>query len=216
MKILAFDSSSDWLAAGIYDNGKALAEEHLSGFARHSENLAPALERLMKKARTSLKDIDLIAVGTGPGSFTGLRVGLATAKMLAFAANKNCIGIPSTEIIAASQSPDQDLVMVILDAKRNQVYAAVKGRKPEVVSRALVSERAPKGGLVAAFTPLGDTVLRELESKSCRIIANPRSPQGSSIAKIALALASKKKFTRLEDLKPLYLHPKDCNVTLKK
>lgn len=205
MNILAFDTSTDTLAAGVYRDGLTLAEEQVFGFARHSETLTPVLRKLLKISRVALSDLDLIAVGMGPGSFTGLRVGLTTAKVLAFAAKKKIVGIPSTEILALSQGIADGPLAVFLDAKKNRIYLAVYGLKGESLSvlqtPLLVSaEKWP-------------TILKRLKQKGCRILSELKAPRASCIASIAARLAAKRKFSDPKTLKPLYLHPKDCNAT---
>ncbi len=216
MKILAFDTSADTLTAGLYENEIVLAEENSSGFARHSDSLMPILEKLFRSARLALKQIDLIAVGLGPGSFTGLRVGITAAKILGFTAKKKIVGIPSFEILAASQEIEGPLA-VLADAKRNKVYALIHpGRKTELTELKKFLPKIPRGTAVLAGFALDPTSKELLERRGCRVITQPKPASAFYAARLAVSRAQKKKFTALEDLKPLYLYPKDCNVTQKK
>lgn len=208
MNILAFDTSTDTLAAGLYRGGLAIAEEHISGFARHSETLSPTLRTLLKSADLAVSDLDLIAVGTGPGSFTGLRVGLTMAKVMAFAAKKKLIGIPSMEILALSQGAADGPLAVMLDAKKNMIYLAVYELKKgdlKVLQKPLLLS-------AEKYRPL----LKKLERKGCPVLSELKAPRAACIASIAVRLAAKRRFADPKTLKPLYLHPKDCNATLKK
>ena len=216
MKILAFDTSTDVLTAGLYEDEKVLAQENSAGFARHSEVLLPALEKIFETAGLKPLDLDLIAVGLGPGSFTGLRVGLTAAKMLGFAGGKKIIGIPSFEILAASQEIEGTLA-VLTDAKRNMVYAWIlPGPKTELTDLKRFLPKIPRGAVVLAGVTLDPSARALLQKKSCRVLLEPKPISAFYAARIARSLAEKKKFTAPEDLKPLYLYPKDCNVTQKK
>lgn len=216
MKILAFDTSTDTLTVGLYEDGKVLAEESSSGFARHSDVLLPTLEKIFGTASLKPVDLDLIAVGLGPGSFTGLRVGLVAAKMLGFVTGKKIVGIPSFEILAASQEIDGPLA-VFTDAKRNKVYAwSPRGPKTELTDLKRFLPKIPRDAAVLAGIPLDPSTRAFLEKKGCRILSEPKPVSAFYAARIALSFAQKKRFTAPEDLKPLYLYPKDCNVTQKK
>lgn len=220
MRVLAFDTSSDTLTAGLYEDDKILAQESSSGFARHSEVLMPALEKLFRYARLTSKQVDLIAVGLGPGSFTGLRVGITTAKMLGFAAKKKIVGIPSFEILAASQEIEGP-VAVLRDAKKNKIYAliyrgAAGSKKTELTELKKFLPSVPRGAAVLAGIVL-DSFSRELlRRKNCRVISEPKPASAFYEARLAAFLAQKKRFTALDDLKPLYLYPKNCNATKNK
>lgn len=216
MKILAFDTSADTLTAGLYEDEKILAQENPSGFARHSEVLMPVLENLFRSARLTPKQVDLIAVGLGPGSFTGLRVGITAAKIFGFAAKKRIVGIPSFEILAASQEIEGPLA-ILMDAKRNKVYALIHpGQKTELTELKKFLPRVPRGTAVLAGVPLDLSSRELLERKNCRVISQPKPASAFYAARLAASLAQKKRFTALDDLKPLYLYPKDCNATKNK
>ena len=216
MKILAFDTSTDLLTAGLYKEGKVLAEERSSGFARHSDLLMPLLKKLFKTACLKPGEVDLIAVGLGPGSFTGLRVGLAAAKILGFVGGKKIVGIPSFLTLAASQEME-GTVAVLADAKRNKLYAWVgSGRKTELTELKKILPKIPRGTAVLTSVLLDPSSRELLEKKSCRVLSEPKPISAFHASRIALSMAQKKQFTAPENLKPLYLYPKDCNVTQKK
>ncbi len=189
MKILAFDTSSDVLSAGIYEEEKVLAEASPSGFALHSEVLLPVLEKLFRSCRLALKEIDLIVVGLGPGSFTGLRVGITTAKMLGFTAKKKIIGIPSFEILGASQEVEGPLA-VLADAKRDKVYAWVSGsKKTELTDMKKFISKVPRGAAVLTLLPLDLSSKKILERKGCRILPHPKPVSAFHAARLAGPLA---------------------------
>ena len=225
MKILAFDTSGDILTVGFYEGARVLAEENSSGVRRHSEVLVPAIERVLRSAALELQNLDVIAVGLGPGSFTGLRVGITTAKMLAFASNKKIVGIPSLQILAVAQSTPEGPIAVLMDAKKNKVYAAVYDiknegqiiqlRKPVLTGVRDILKKIPRKSWVLALLPLDPGSQSVLKERGCHPVLDPRPPQAADVARMGMDLAKKNKFIRAEDLKPLYLHPRDCNVIQK-
>ncbi|HXV19225.1 MAG TPA: tRNA (adenosine(37)-N6)-threonylcarbamoyltransferase complex dimerization subunit type 1 TsaB, partial [Candidatus Omnitrophota bacterium] len=121
MKFLAFDSSSDVLSVGLFDGERRIALSEDPGFARHSSELAPRIEKLLRSKKIRLSELGGIAVGVGPGSFTGLRVGVTAAKVLAFALGKKIAGVSSLEAAARSPRVPDGRVAVHLDARRGRV-----------------------------------------------------------------------------------------------
>lgn len=125
MKILAVDSCSNVATCALTADDKLVAEIVVNDKKTHSVKLLPQIERLLADTGTDVSDIDYFAVTTGPGSFTGQRIGIATVKGLAHAANKKCVGVSSLEALAYNIPFTQYLVCPILNARREQVYTAV-------------------------------------------------------------------------------------------
>ena len=127
MKILALDSSGLVASVAIMEDDNLVAEYTMNYKKTHSQTLLPMLDELKKAVQLDLESIDAIAVAAGPGSFTGLRIGSATAKGLGLALNKPLIGIPTTEALAYNlYGTDEDtLICPIMDARRNQVYTGL-------------------------------------------------------------------------------------------
>ena len=133
MKILAYDTSSERLSVALFQDEKKIAEYNSPLFTRHSSVLAPTIERLLKKFRWGVERLACIAEGLGPGSFTGLRVGITTAKILSYVTGARLVGVPSLEIIAAQTKISQGKVAVMLDAKKEKVYAAIYKKNVSVI-----------------------------------------------------------------------------------
>lgn len=127
MLILGIDTSTDFLALSLLENNKIKAEYNLSLKRQHSEKLLPLMAELFKTFELSVKDLDAVAVATGPGSFTGLRIAITTAKMIGRIFAIPVKGISTLEIMAAGQSANYILPM--LDARRNRVYYSFYSRK---------------------------------------------------------------------------------------
>jgi len=125
LKILAFDTSTEYCSAALLLDGNALTEHVLAG-QRHSELLLPMVDRLLHDSGIALDDLDGIAFGAGPGSFTGLRIACAVAQGLAFAAGK--LVVPVSTLAAMAQACDADRVVAALDARMGEVYLAAYER----------------------------------------------------------------------------------------
>lgn len=125
MKILAIDSSSLVATVAILDEEKILAEYTINYKKTHSQTLLPMLGEIVKMIELDVNEIDAIAVSGGPGSFTGLRIGSATAKGLGLALDKPLIHIPTLDAMAYNFYQTDRLICPIMDARRNQVYTGL-------------------------------------------------------------------------------------------
>lgn len=125
MRILAIDSSGLVATVAILEDGSMLAEYTLNYKKTHSQTLLPMLDEIVKQMDFDLGTIDAIAVAAGPGSFTGLRIGSATAKGLGLALDKPIIPVPTVDALAYNLWGVTDVICPMMDARRNQVYAGV-------------------------------------------------------------------------------------------
>lgn len=125
MKILAVDTSSKICAVAILEDSNAIDEIKLDNGKTHSENLMPILKEVLEKNNITLDKIDLIAVSVGPGSFTGIRIGIASIKSIAEVYKLPVASVTSLETLARNiETEDADTTIVsLIDAKNNQVYA---------------------------------------------------------------------------------------------
>lgn len=125
MKILALDSSGIVASVAVVEDDVLLAEYTVNYKKTHSQTLLPMLDEVVKMTELDLNTIDAIAVAAGPGSFTGLRIGSATAKGLGLALKKPLIGIPTVEALAYNLYDTEGIICPIMDARRNQVYTGM-------------------------------------------------------------------------------------------
>lgn len=125
MKILAVDTSSKICAVAILEDNKVIDEIKLDNGKTHSENLMPIIKEILDKNNLTLKDMNLIAVSVGPGSFTGIRIGIATIKPMAEVYNLPVASVTSLETLARNiENKEKDFTIIsLIDAKNNQVYA---------------------------------------------------------------------------------------------
>ena len=125
MRILALDSSGLVATVAIVEDGQMIAEYTVNYKKTHSQTLLPMLDEIVKMTEMDLSTIDAIAVAGGPGSFTGLRIGSATAKGLGLALDKPLIHIPTVDGLAFNMFGSQGLICPMMDARRNQVYTGI-------------------------------------------------------------------------------------------
>ena len=125
MRILALDSSGLVATVAIVEDGQTVAEYTVNYKKTHSQTLLPMLDEIVKMTEFDLSSVDAIAVAGGPGSFTGLRIGSATAKGLGLALDKPLIHVPTVDGMAYNLFGSQGLICPIMDARRNQVYAGI-------------------------------------------------------------------------------------------
>lgn len=125
MKILALDSSGLVASVAVMEGNTMLAEYTMNYKKTHSQTLLPMLEEMAKMIELDLNTLDAIAVAGGPGSFTGLRIGSATAKGLGLALKKPIISIPTVDGLAYNLCGTDKIVCPLMDARRNQVYTGI-------------------------------------------------------------------------------------------
>jgi len=124
MRVLAIDTSTLVGSVALMQNGELLSEWSASVRATHGETLLPAVERVLTHAGTNIDSVDLFAVGIGPGSFTGVRIGVATAKGLALSMGKPIVGVSSLRVLARGMAMGAGLCVPVVDAHKGEVYCA--------------------------------------------------------------------------------------------
>lgn len=124
MKILGFDTAAKTASAALFEDGKIVSEFYLDSGFTHSETVLPMAKAVLDSARITPADIDLFAVNCGPGSFTGLRIGIAAVKALAMSLGKPCAAVSTLEALAYNMQGFCNTVCSVMDARCNQVYTA--------------------------------------------------------------------------------------------
>lgn len=170
MKILALDSSGLVAGVAVICDDNLLGEYTINYKKTHSQTLLPMLEEVARMIELDLNEIDAIAVAGGPGSFTGLRIGSATAKGLGLALNKPIISVPTVDALAYNLVGHRDYVCPLMDARRSQTYTGLyrfKGNDMEtirsqcVVSIDEITEYINEQGMPVVFLGDGVPVFRE-------------------------------------------------------
>lgn len=141
MKVLAIESASITASCAVCSDGNLLGEYTLNHKKTHSEKLMPLIESLMSELELKIQDMDVIAISEGPGSYTGLRIGAAIAKSLAFAANIPVAGVPTMKSLAGNIFGSDKLIVPVMDAKAGRIYTGIyKWEKESLIE---VTEQFP-------------------------------------------------------------------------
>ena len=229
MKILGIDSSGMVASVAIVQDDVIIAEYTMNHKKTHSETLLPMIDEIVKTSETKLEELDAIAIAAGPGSFTGLRIGAATAKGLAMAVDKPIIPIKTCEGLAYNMWGAEGLICPIIDARRNQVYTGlyrVKGnvevileQQPmdiheliEYINNYSKQREASEGGPAEGVSFLGDGVAiykdviwKEIDIPCQMAPAIMNRQRGASIASYGELLYKEGKYINADDFAPEYL-----------
>ena len=143
LKLLALDCSAAAASVALYEDGELLGERYLRVPATHSVTLLPMAEELLASCHTAPAEIGLYAVSRGPGSFTGLRIGIAAVKGMAFPRNTPCLGVSTLEALAYNLRGLDGTAVSVMDARCGQVYAALFSLSEGMVSRITEDEAIP-------------------------------------------------------------------------
>ena len=158
MRILGIESSSLVASAAIYEDGITMAEYTVDFKMTHSQTLLPMIDEMVKLVGIDLNTIDAIAVSGGPGSFTGLRIGSATAKGLGLALNKPLIHVPTLDATAYNLFGASGLICPIMDARRNQVYTGIY-RFEKKFETVMDQDAMDMGELIEKLNAMGERVI---------------------------------------------------------
>ena len=142
MRVLAVDTSSNRGSVCLAADGAILGEIRLQSSVQHSDRLFRSIDFLFDYASFSLADVDLFVAARGPGSFTGLRVGLAAMEAFAAAHGKPGAGVSTLEALAWKCGPTEKLIAAVIDAHRGEVYAALYRRSADVLSEMRTAARS--------------------------------------------------------------------------
>ena len=226
MTILAIDSSGMTAAVALLEDGKLVAEYNVNYKKTHSQTLLPMMDEIRRITELDLRSIDCIAVAAGPGSFTGLRIGSATAKGLGLALKKPLVEVPTLEGLAFNVPETDAFVCPMMDARRNQVYTGIYrfeddrdttwGRRLCVIHSQCAVEVAQileevneLGGPVIFLGDGADAYKEEICAKTKVPVrfatAGANAQRGSSVAARALDLIREGKTVSSQDHRPDYL-----------
>lgn len=214
MLTLAFESSAKAASVALCEDGRLISQVIQCSGLTHSRTLLPMAEDLLKNAETEMKQIDCFAVAQGPGSFTGIRIGIATVKGLAWAADKPCIGVSTLAAMAWNGVAAGGLICAVMDARRSEVYNAlfrIEDGRPvrlcpdrAISLSALTEELREKGEapfLVGDGTELASAFFRE-QHLDHRV--PPENVRWQNAWGVAMEAAGKKLCTS-QELLPVYL-----------
>lgn len=220
MKILGLETSANVSSVALVDDDVLICEYTLNYKLTHSQTLMPMIEEVCKRCELELDSIDAVAVASGPGSFTGLRIGAATAKGLAHGLNKPIIPVSTLDALAYNVMYTDKLICPIMDARRNQVYTALYQWEDETFNRIMEPSPMEIGELLEVIDNfeqevifLGDgvpvykqNIMDGLDSsKSCFAPANNNIQRAASVASMGIELYKQGKHVKCEQYAPEYL-----------
>ncbi|MBQ8217480.1 MAG: tRNA (adenosine(37)-N6)-threonylcarbamoyltransferase complex dimerization subunit type 1 TsaB [Oscillospiraceae bacterium] len=208
MLILAFESSAKAASVALLKDGALVSQYSQCTALTHSRTLLPMAEDMLKNAELSIKDVDMIAVAHGPGSFTGIRIGVSTVKGLAWAAGKPCVGVSTLEAMAWHGLSAGGYICPVMDARRSQVYNAIfkiEGGRPVRVTEdrpIALSELADEvSALNAPVFLVGDgteLTRKYFESAGIPCVAAPENLRWQSAWGVAMAATDKEPVSSAE------------------
>lgn len=219
MKILALDSSGLVASVAVAEDDNLLGEYMINYKKTHSQTLLPMLDEVTKMIELDLKTIDVIAVSAGPGSFTGLRIGSATAKGLGLALDKKIVSVPTVDALAYNIWNCRDVICPLMDARRQQAYTGLytfeegglQTIRPQcVVQIEEIIENVNKVGKPVVFLGDGVPVFRDYIEAHCEVPhryapAHCNKQRAASVAALGAILYDEGKAEKAADHKPEYL-----------
>jgi len=224
MLILGIETATEQVSAAIAGHEGVVALAQSCKGKRHAESLVPSISFILDQAHVDLSEISIIAVDIGPGLFTGLRVGIATAKSLAHALKVPMIGVPSLDLLAFPVRFTNRLIAAAIDARRGELFYAFYRQVPGGIQRLgdpqigspddLASELLASGEDVLL---VGDGAIRYAESFSGMAKVELADsgwshPSASSLVQLAHARALREQFQQISDVEPLYLRKPDAEI----
>jgi len=222
LKILGIDTSSKILSLAFSDGLDIIKEETCVLEKRHSSLLVPKIKNMLEEIGLSIKDVDAFIVGLGPGSFTGLRIGVSAIKGFGLATDKPCIGVLSIDALAMNVKNRARSIVPVLDAKRGNVYSSIysseKGNTIKKSKNLLlkIDELMKKIKGEAVF--LGDGVglykekIQRMNKKAVFLQEEYWYPGAANLIRLGFSRINKYKRKDLNRLNPVYLYPRDCQV----
>lgn len=220
MNTLTIDTSTIVASVAILNEEKLVGEMIINHQKKHSEKLMIAIDHLLTDGGLSIKDIDVFGIVIGPGSFTGLRIGMATVKGFAQALNKPVVGVSTLESLAMNIPFASGLICPILDAQRNQTYTGVFHFEDERLKTDMKDTVMEIDDLITFLRKqdekvyfLGDGLQRFSETllKACptgvRVPNYINMNRASSSAALVLERARKGEVNHYRDIEPMYIRP---------
>jgi len=223
LKILGIDTSTSCGSIGLIQDDWIISDYLLNLSVTHSERLLDAVDLVLRKAGCTVHELDGFAISLGPGSFTGVRIGVSTVKGLSYATGKPVVGVSTLDVLASQVSPTPYLICPIMDARKGEVYTAfyryeenaLKRLSEYVVIRPLELETM----INEQTTFIGDGVRtygEDLRNSLKSLALFPSFPlhlsHGTAVARLGLKLLQKGELLNLATFTPLYVRPSEAEM----
>lgn len=218
MKILAIETSAVSVSAAVVEDGRLVTSAYQNTALTHSRTLMPMVDAMLQTAELKLSDVDCFAVAAGPGSFTGLRIGISAVKGLAWALEKPCIAVSTLEAMAYSLRHMNGTIVCAMDARRQQIYNAIFRAESGTLTRlcddraiALSELQEELAGKEGTYIVVGDGArlcTDYLTENGVGCTLAPPHLVMQNAAGVAMAgeeLAKKGAFTTAQAISPVYL-----------
>ncbi|MBM3662516.1 MAG: tRNA (adenosine(37)-N6)-threonylcarbamoyltransferase complex dimerization subunit type 1 TsaB [Actinobacteria bacterium] len=224
MLILGIETATTQVGCAIGGHEGVLASVHAAKGRRHAEYLVPSIEFACERARVELSEIGVVAVDVGPGLFTGLRVGVAAAKSLAFALRVPMIGVSSLDLLAFRVRFSNRLIVTTVDARRSELYYACYRQVPGGVQRVTDHQIGTPDDLASELLASGEEVLlvgegaqrysEAFDGLAKVELVDPGSsyPSAEALVELAHARALREQFERSDAIEPIYLRRPDAEI----
>ena len=222
---LAIETSGRVGSVALVDGGAVVAEEAFEHGFKHAAELVPMIDRLCRGRGWGPHDLQHVYVSAGPGSFTGLRIGITLAKTLAFAIGVKLVAVPSVRVLAENAPPDATTVIIVLDAKRDQIFTArferVGGAWAEVEGAHLDSLESMVQRAGRPLWLLGEGVpqhMKFVEGQEGIFITPIESWRGQAgvVARLGTAMAARGEFADADRLVPIYIRRPEAEEVYEK
>ena len=223
MKVLGIDTSTSCGSVGLIDDGEVISDYLLNVPVTHSERLLSAIELVLREAACPIENLDGWAIALGPGSFTGLRIGVSTVKGLAFATGKPVTGVSTLDVLASQIAPTPYLICPVLDARKKEVYTAFYRFEKSLIKRQSDDQAIKPEDLVRRIEEqtifLGDGaktyrdfLLNSLSSLALFPCAPLHFSHGSMVAKLGSELLQRGECLDLSTFAPIYVRPSEAEM----
>lgn len=226
MRILAVDTSAVTASCALTEDGKLVASAELRSKMTHSQTILPMVEDMLKNAALTIKDVDVLAVNVGPGSFTGVRIGVAAVKGIAFADEKPCVAVSTLHSMAYNfvGLPQVQTVCAVMDARCAQVYTALFEVQGDTVTRLTEDAAIPIAELKTQLLAMDKSVMlvgdgaalcyTALKDEVPSLLLAPDHLRYQNATGVARA-AQTAKFCAAASLQPVYLRLPQAERELK-
>lgn len=226
MIILGIETATSQVGCALGGVEGPIASFHATKGRRHAETLVPAIEFVCAQARVEWREVSVVAVDVGPGLFTGLRVGIATAKAVAQTLRVPMIGLSSLDLLAFPQRHGSGLIAAVVDARRGEVFCALYRPVPGGIQRVTAARVCSPQELASELMAMGEDCLlvgdgavrySKVFDDGDLVLADAgfAHPSASSLVQLAHPRAIREEFVQPSELFPMYLRKADAEINWK-
>lgn len=225
MKILAIDSSAKTASVAVIENGTLISECFVNAGLTHSRTLMPMIDNALSQADMKIDEIDALCVNNGPGSFTGIRIGVAAVKGLAMCDNKPCCGVSTLEAAAYNFTDENCIICVSMDARCNQVYTALFKAENNQIERLCEDKAVSIDDLCTELSLYNDKIIlagdgaeicyKSFSDKLANVVLSGENRRYQRAYGTALAAINNNNFNDSSMLAPVYLRLPQAERELK-